>query len=88
MGGAALSRSPFFPTLAARNGIFPLLPRFRGRGIHVQNISGTRDGPEDVTWVFTPFFGLSDDLANRNVHYLLADFNPDALAEALRRLLR
>jgi len=41
-----------------------------------------------VPVIITPFFGLSDDFGKPGEHYLLADFSPDSLAEALRRLLQ
>ena len=41
-----------------------------------------------VPVIITPFLGLSDDLGKPGEQYLLADFSPDSLAEALRRLLQ
>jgi glycosyltransferase involved in cell wall biosynthesis len=41
-----------------------------------------------VPVIITPFLGLSDDLGTPNEHYLLADFSPDSLAQALRKLLQ
>ena len=41
-----------------------------------------------VPVIITPFLGLSDDLGKPGEQYLLADFSPDSLAEALCRLLQ
>jgi glycosyltransferase involved in cell wall biosynthesis len=41
-----------------------------------------------VPVIITPFLGLSADLGKAGEHYLLADYRPDALAEALHQLLQ
>jgi len=41
-----------------------------------------------VPVIITPFLGLSDDLGKPGEQYLLADFSPDSLAEALCKLLQ
>lgn len=41
-----------------------------------------------VPVVVTPFLGLSEDLGRQGEHYLLADFSPDALAQAIGGLLQ